>query len=292
MAIYTETFLFTPLPAGKDGTKLRIAVLVSPRLSSDDLASAEADLNNWPDARDWPSISPTWKVQVQHGGKTVVFDATEIKDAAYDFATWQQMFPGTSKVIPYQPDDKSKAPIFSYPVKKVIDTAKDLHAKVLKGHRTEFPSLEALEAFDSFQELKQAANQGFTDEVVCTQLGGPVSDSERGIADAFGLASGFHGSRACSESSSPVPHIDSISPTSGESDGAETVTIFGSNFGFGSIPLFDGLEATNISISVGEDEISCKTPAHTTGKVNVFVRLGDLISNGVTFTYTPDTDPK
>jgi hypothetical protein len=292
MANYSENFLCTALPVEIVGNKLRVAVLVSPRLISDDLANLEANLDNWPDARDWPSISPTWKVTIQQGANKVDFTSvTEVKPAPYDFAGWQQLFPGTSKVIPYQPADKSKAPIFSYPVKKVLDTAKDLHVKVLKGHRTEFPSLAALQGFDSFLQLKKAAKPGYAEEVTCTQLTGPSPDTDFGVADAFGLASTFHGVRPCSEQSPSLSiQLDGVSPSSQES--GKPVKLSGENFPQGSIVLFDGLEATNVTVKADGTEITCTTPNHANGKVNVFVVYGDVFSNGAEFTYIPNNDPK
>lgn len=289
MVVYNETFLCTALPDSVAGTKIRVAVLVSPRLTSD--AGTDAALDNWPDARDWPSIEPTWQVTVQQGGTTAVLPATEVKTAPYDLASWRQMFPATSTTMPYVANDKAKAPIFSYPVKKVLETVRALHTTVLSGHRTSFPSLASLEHMTGFQALKQAADPDFAMEVMKSQGGNPAADSSRSIAASFAMADMFHGVRPGSQfvpPPPPAPHITSISPTSvGTNQGGADFTVTGSNFRAGAEVLF-GANAGKSIVVESATVIKGKVPdgpANTT--VNVVVKIGDQTSNSVSFEYGP-----
>ena len=72
----------------------------------------------------------------------------------------------------------------------------------------------------------------------------------------------------------PPPSVVSLSPTHGLVIGGTTVTISGA--GFCSLPgatsrvLFGGVEATDINVG-GSNSISCKTPPHAAGSVDVVV---------------------
>ena len=62
----------------------------------------------------------------------------------------------------------------------------------------------------------------------------------------------------------PPVTIFSISPTFGDLDGNTLVTLSGLSFVPGSVVLFDGLPATNVTI-VNAQTLTCRTPAHAVG---------------------------
>lgn len=64
--------------------------------------------------------------------------------------------------------------------------------------------------------------------------------------------------------------IDSVTPATGPAAGGTAVTIEGSNFGGVTAVTFGGTAATNVRV-VDETTITCTTPAHAAGAVNVVV---------------------
>jgi hypothetical protein len=83
----------------------------------------------------------------------------------------------------------------------------------------------------------------------------------------------------------PAPTIHSVSPTSGTRNGGTTVTVSGSNFVSGATVTFGGTSASVRSTSA--TSISVRTPAHSTGTVNVVVTnpggLSATLTNGYTY---------
>lgn len=69
----------------------------------------------------------------------------------------------------------------------------------------------------------------------------------------------------------PMPKITGIDTASGSTAGGTSVTITGLNFSTpGTTVKFDGTEATNIVV-VNDTTITCDTPAHAAGAVDVTV---------------------
>lgn len=67
-----------------------------------------------------------------------------------------------------------------------------------------------------------------------------------------------------------TPRITTISPAAGSPFGGDTVTLTGANFIAGSTVAFDGALATNVVV-VSAASITCRTPAHAAGLVDVVV---------------------
>lgn len=88
------------------------------------------------------------------------------------------------------------------------------------------------------------------------------------------------------DTTSPTVVIDSIEPNNGLLAGGTAVTVRGSGFGDGATITFDGITATSIVV-VSSGEITCVTPAHAAGSVNVLVTNLDASQNATpgTFTY-------
>lgn len=298
MATFRETFLCTALPESVAGTKVRVAVLVSPRLVSD--SSADAPLDSWPDVRDWPSIRPTWQITITQGSTTVTLPAAEVS-GPYDGTGWGQLFPATMPTIPYQPIDRSATPIFSYPVAKVRDAVRELHLQVLTGSRTEFPTVEALQAMPRFVDLKKAADDVFVAEVVKSQGKDPVPDAATGIDKAFAMVPASYGVRPGSEPPPAGPTVTSVVPSSHRSNNPppERITITGENFTRGPDVFFGEKSATVEGVNAAGTVIFCLLPTPPPGALPITVDVTVLTEFGTSpvtpqtkYTYLPPEGPR
>jgi hypothetical protein len=68
--------------------------------------------------------------------------------------------------------------------------------------------------------------------------------------------------------------LDAVDPPSGGTLGADPVTLTGVGFGAGTTVTFDGAAATGVVV-VSDTELTCLTPAHATGAVDVVVTFPD-----------------
>ncbi|HEX7706031.1 MAG TPA: IPT/TIG domain-containing protein [Thermoanaerobaculia bacterium] len=86
------------------------------------------------------------------------------------------------------------------------------------------------------------------------------------------------------------PTADSVTPDSGPTAGGTAVTIEGSDFQSGATVTFGSQACTNV-IVVDSETITCTTPAHAAGTVNVTVThpdsQSDVIVGGFTFVAAP-----
>jgi hypothetical protein len=269
VATFTETFLCTAVPVGINGTKVQFAVLVSPRCGSD--SPAAAALDNWPDVRDWPSIAPTWKVRIAQGGTTADLDAIEVPHTAYDQASWSAMFTPSSTVKPYQPEDRSDHPIFSYPVAKVRDTVKALHVNAMAGRRTTFPTVRDLANSPEFQQLMKAADPHRLAKTMAKQRDSVAADADIKVSDAFARLDGFFGDRPFSHSAFPA--VTSLDPDHGYRNTATLIEIHGVNFVDGATVTFGDLGASADVDFVSSTLLRATSPNTGTTGHNVHVTV-------------------
>ncbi len=84
----------------------------------------------------------------------------------------------------------------------------------------------------------------------------------------------------------PTPEAASVAPPTGDDGGLEPVTITGSGFVTGATVTFGGLAATSVVV-VNGTTITCDTPAHAVGAVDVVVLNpdGQLATLASGFTY-------
>jgi hypothetical protein len=68
----------------------------------------------------------------------------------------------------------------------------------------------------------------------------------------------------------PPPEVTAVQPPDGPTFGGERVSIIGDNFQEGALVTFDGLPCTGV-VFVSETELTCVTPAHEEGVVDVTV---------------------
>lgn len=86
------------------------------------------------------------------------------------------------------------------------------------------------------------------------------------------------------EAASP-PTLSSIDPTTGTAAGNTLVTLTGTDFVDGATVTFDGQAATSVTF-VNSTSITCRTPAHAAGAVDVVVTNPDLQSDSLVGGYT------
>ena len=72
----------------------------------------------------------------------------------------------------------------------------------------------------------------------------------------------------------PAPTVTAVNPTSGPIAGGTDVTVTGTNFAGGAAVTFGGSPAASVVV-VSSTSITCVTPAHAVGKVDVVVRNAD-----------------
>jgi len=85
-----------------------------------------------------------------------------------------------------------------------------------------------------------------------------------------------------------APTLSSISPTSGSKTGGTTVTLTGTNFLTGATVLLGGSACTSVNVTAATS-LTCTTPAHAVGAVDVVINNTDGQSANLTnaFTYHP-----
>jgi len=297
MPKYDETFLCTAVPQSANGTKLRFAILVSPRLAAqpDDPAGqpiASDVLSRWPDALNWVDILPSWTVTITQGATTVFRPGQEI-GAPYDGQTWHAIFPANMPTSPYVPpvnpgaaQDPLLLPgVATFQAAAVRDAVKDLHVHVLTNFRTQFPLLAQLSNLEQFAPIKNALSPALVQEVLDTQLtGGAVGST---LDKVFAQLDLFHGARP--GSALPAATITGVRPSTGSPSGGTVVTITGTTFVAGGTEVFFGGKAAGSVTVVNPTTITCTTPAGKFGaQVDVAVRTPggvSAISPAATFTY-------
>src|SRR5260370_4179024 len=97
-----QNIMWTALPNGLDpaGDRLKLSVLVSPRLITNSAASGT--LAEFPDFIDWPTIVSKlhFKVEFQGGPAFPAQHLTEPGFPALDSDLWKALFPPSSPVAP------------------------------------------------------------------------------------------------------------------------------------------------------------------------------------------------
>jgi Concanavalin A-like lectin/glucanases superfamily/Domain of unknown function DUF11/IPT/TIG domain/Ig-like domain CHU_C associated/G8 domain len=113
-----------------------------------------------------------------------------------------------------------------------------------------------------------------------------VGDGGNGIAnDATALDA------VISPLTGPAVTVSSVSPNTGSIGGGQTVTITGSGFHAGAAVFFGTAAASGVTVN-STNQITCTTPAHAAGTVNVTVTHNDsadaTLTNGYTFAVVAD----
>ncbi len=139
----TQSIMWTALPNGltPDGTRLRLSVLVSPRLTAD---AATGTLAEFPDFEDWPAqvAGLTFSVEFSGGPTLSATPVVEPGNPALDSPAWKALFPATFPVRSYAFDDRSALAVRSFPTKKVLSFLTNLYQSVAVQSAQERPTVE------------------------------------------------------------------------------------------------------------------------------------------------------
>ncbi|QDY75701.1 hypothetical protein [Streptomyces qinzhouensis] len=114
--------VWTPVPAGREGGRLKLSVLVSPRLTG-----SAPTLAGYPEWLDWPAQRPRYSL-VFGAGPAV---AAEVTGPAPRSDLWRQLFPGTTPVVAAPAATAAAVtvpPIRSWPPVSARDLARSEHA--------------------------------------------------------------------------------------------------------------------------------------------------------------------
>ncbi|MFF3557583.1 hypothetical protein ACWD4V_17870 [Streptomyces tsukubensis] len=113
--------VWTPVPAGREGGRLKLSVLVSPRL-----AGPAPTLAGHPEWLDWPAQRPRYSLAFGSGPAV----AAEVTGSAPRSDLWRQLFPDTTPVVPQAAALAAATvpPIRSWPPVSARDLARSEHA--------------------------------------------------------------------------------------------------------------------------------------------------------------------
>ncbi len=91
---------------------------------------------------------------------------------------------------------------------------------------------------------------------------------------------------------SPAPTVTAVNPASGSTAGGTAVTVTGTAFVAGATVTFGGLAATQVSV-LSASSLTCLTPAHAAGAVDVVVQNPDSQSGTLPggFTFVAPSNP-
>ncbi|MGO9558159.1 MAG: hypothetical protein ACLPYW_03615 [Acidimicrobiales bacterium] len=134
-----QRVVFTALPQGLDGSRLRLLAFVSPRLYVVG-GPTVPHLSLFPDFVDWPSTKISWKVIF---GSNAPVSAT-VASPAPDSAAWKAVFSSTSYVQPYEYESFSGRVVNSYPHAYVRQFAYNLYGQIASKSPLSFPARGAL----------------------------------------------------------------------------------------------------------------------------------------------------
>ncbi len=212
--LITEEIIWTALPNGfageGDERKLRLSVLVSPRLKN----GAKLDL--FRDFVDWPLTLQGIKFVVHIGASDFVENNEVTRVQAADSGLWQALFKRDTFVRSHTFDDYSQRSIHSYPVMNVLGFIKEQYTKIGIASPLQLPPITLLSAADSFPQIAISGNErnGRRKELRSRVAGAlvhalPLSTPKPG--DDFLQVDLFHATKEPAERPAPpvaLPEID------------------------------------------------------------------------------------
>jgi len=141
-----RTIMWTALPNGvkAPGDRLRLSVLVSPRLTTDN--GTDGLLAQFPDFLDWPAVvaSLRFRVEFQGGPAFVAQHVVEAPYPALDPAAWKALFNKDTFVRSYQFDDRKGRAVRSFPTKEVLSFVTSQYKFFAVNSPSDKPNIETL----------------------------------------------------------------------------------------------------------------------------------------------------
>ncbi|MGD8968913.1 MAG: hypothetical protein PVI07_15515, partial [Anaerolineae bacterium] len=148
MATKMQQIIWTALPNGVEGDKLKLSVFVSPRLWA---SWTNPDLSQFPDFIDWPHV--VGKLQFEVESDTGIVATVQPTNPNLDAALWTELFPSTTFVRPHQMPDFSLRAIRTFPVRGTVGYLKDLYRQIGEGTPIELPKLQGPAGGPNLAEL-------------------------------------------------------------------------------------------------------------------------------------------
>ncbi len=142
-----QTVMWTALPngvegaPGAEGAHLRLSVLVSPRLQTNE-GMPRPTLSQFPDFLNWPAAIAQAQFSVQFGtGQTVAAQRVSVPPYPSPEDLWQSIFDANTYVKPYEFLDLSKRLIRSFPIRNVASRLKETYQQVAVESPVQMPHL-------------------------------------------------------------------------------------------------------------------------------------------------------
>lgn len=198
-----QRIIFTPLPHRTSGATLRVSVLVSPRLRTDE-GGAQPPLSLFPDFVDWPSTAISWQVKI---GSNAPVAATVLGNAPRS-DLWAAIFAPGTFVRSFEFDRSLENHILSVPAARLRDYFRSLFGFLGGGFLTEPPTSHQL--YDPYSEgrvLDFDANYLESLAAIARQQPNQVGNNAAG---AIAKTLAFHTPRFDPETEPPptVPTLD------------------------------------------------------------------------------------
>lgn len=133
-----EDIVWTVLPNGvsADGKRLRLSIVVSPRMTGVDTVG-DSVFHDWP-ARTLDAL--TFRVQFKGGPTVTATPPAETAGPSADSGAWSALFPGDFPVNPYTFTDLSHKSVRSFPTRKVVAYLTKLYQDVAVNSPEKMPS--------------------------------------------------------------------------------------------------------------------------------------------------------
>ena len=131
----TEKILFTACPQGVSGGERKLLVHLAPQLSGATQLSEFAALS------DWPKVAASLSLRITVGASATIVKPT--LDPRAD-ELWKAIFPGATRVVPFEYGDLHTRFILSYPASLVGAAIRQLYSGLATGVQSGLPNLSVL----------------------------------------------------------------------------------------------------------------------------------------------------
>src|SRR5215216_3649149 len=202
-----QTIIWTTLPNGKTGERLRLSLFLSPRLTCDE-PSGTTTLRTFPDLADWTANlrdgSVTFTIEFDDGPSLSILPTRRDE---LDPARWRATFSGATNVICHEFEDLSDAPIVSYPATRVHDYLKRRYQALAVTSPTSLPNARRVR--DAFAELAGLGERSSVWQAEQDRRHAADSATRtQGPRDDFADLLRFHDTPPPTRHEQPVPVID------------------------------------------------------------------------------------
>lgn len=140
-----QTVIWTALPNGTGDGRLRLSVLVSPLLKTNE-GLPRPTLTQFPDFLHWPSVAVQFQVQIT-GGPALPATITRVAPSA---DLWSALFNSSTYVRPHSFQGLNDWRVRSFPAKHVAGFLKSQYTRFAATAPTDHPHVEALGSRESF----------------------------------------------------------------------------------------------------------------------------------------------